>query len=139
MDNEKHVDESWKDNVANDKVAPAEGASCGSGCSCGEGHGDAGHGDHGQDELKVNFLNYIMSMGYQAMIFLGEVPHPTTGKSEKNLAQAKFLIDTLVLLKEKTRGNLTPEEENLLSASLYELQMKFVELSKKESGPLEGV
>jgi hypothetical protein len=55
-----------------------------------------------------------------------------TGKSEKNFRQAKVLIDTLALVQEKTKGNLTPEEDNLLSASLYELRMKFVESAKKE-------
>jgi hypothetical protein len=76
-----------------------------------------------------------MSMGYQAMIFVGEIPNPMTGKQETNLRQAKFLIDTLQLLKEKTKGNLNPQEENMLTASLYELQMKYVEAVNK--GKLE--
>jgi hypothetical protein len=126
MDNEKHVDESWKDNVAKEKDLSPE--ACGEGCSCDHGHDSDGCG--GQGEMEVNFFNYILSMSYQAMIFLGEVPNPVSGQSEKNLRQAKFLIDTLSLLKDKTRGNLTPEEENILSSSLYELQMKYVELSK---------
>ena len=66
------------------------------------------------------------------MIFLGEVPHPATQQTEKNLDQAKFLIDTLVMLKEKTKGNLNKQEENLLNASVYELQMKFVEINQKD-------
>lgn len=124
MDNEKHVDESWKDDVARDKAS--SGAECGEGCSChGAEEGPA-------DEMEVNFINYIMSMGYQAMIFMGEVLNPVSGQSEKNLRQAKFIIDTLSMFKDKTKGNLTPEEENILTASLYELQMKFVDLSKKE-------
>jgi hypothetical protein len=144
MDNEKHVDESWKDAV---KSETSEGGCCSSG-SCADGCGsegcspegcvsedDCGCGqDHG-GEMKVSFLNYIMSMGYQAMIFVGEIPNPMTGKQETNLRQAKFLIDTLVLLKEKTKGNLNPQEENMLTASLYELQMKYVEATKK--GKLE--
>ena len=134
MDNEKHVDESWKDNVARDKEAPGAGEDKAGGsvdgCSCGHDHGqEDAPGAHG--ELEVNFFNYIMSLGYQAMIFLGEVPNPMTGKSEKNLRQAKFLIDTLALIKEKTRGNLSPEEDNILVSSLYELQMKYVELAQK--------
>jgi hypothetical protein len=132
MDNEKFVDESWKDAVAGEKSDPGgcgEG-SCDEGCaesSCGHEHGDRSE----QGELQVNFLNYIMSMAYQAMIFLGEVPNPMTGQSEQNLRQAKFLIDTLQLVKEKTKGNLDPSEENMLGSSLYELQMKYVELSQK--------
>jgi hypothetical protein len=119
MSEDKHVDESWKDSVAKEKNDVHEH---GEGCGCG----------HDEGEIEVSFLNYIMSLGYQAMIFLGEVPHPVTGQTEKNVRQAKFLIDTLLLLKEKTRGNLTPEEDSLLGSSLYELQMKYVEETNKE-------
>jgi hypothetical protein len=119
MSEDKHVDESWKDSVTKEKSGDHEH---GEGCGCG----------HDEGEIEVNFLNYVMSLGYQAMIFLGEVPHPMTGKAEKNVRQAKFLIDTLLLLKDKTRGNLTPEEDNLLGSSLYELQMKYVEATNKD-------
>ena len=132
MDNDKFVDESWKDSVAGEKVE-ANGCAescCADGCadgSCGHEHGEPGE----QGEMQVNFLNYIMSMAFQAMIFLGEVPNPMTGQQEQNLRQAKFLIDTLQLVKEKTKGNLTSPEENMLVSSLYELQMKYVELAQK--------
>ncbi|MBF0330628.1 MAG: DUF1844 domain-containing protein [Candidatus Omnitrophica bacterium] len=130
MDIEKHVDESWKDSVANEKAGCSdEGCgcskescgeeSCGDGCGCGEG------------EMEVNFFNYLTSMGYQAMIFLGEIPNPMTGENQKNLRQAKFIIDTLLLIQEKTKGNLTEQENSFLDGTLYELQMKFVELAKK--------
>jgi hypothetical protein len=135
MDHDKHVDESWKDSVANEKSG-----SCGEGCGCGSSDAACGDGECGDGACgdscgcgggapEVSFLNYVMSMGYQAMIFLGEVPHPSTGKSEQNLQQAKFLIDTLQMLKEKTKGNLNEQEESILTASLYELQMRFVQLS----------
>ena len=83
-------------------------------------------------EPALDFFNYIASLGFQAMIFLGEVPNPITNQTEKNLKQAKFLIDTLVLLREKTSGNLSKEEAELLNGSIYELQMRFVEITKKE-------
>ena len=123
MDDGKHVDESWKDSVTKEKEGVNGGSphDCGEGCDCGQD----------QAEIEVSFLNHIMSLGYQAMIFLGEAPHPMTGQTEKNLRQAKFLIDTLQLLKDKTKGNLTSQEEQLLSSSLYELQMKYVEVSKQ--------
>lgn len=89
------------------------------------------HGsDHGQ--IEINFMNYVTSLGYQAMIFLGEIPNPMTNELEKNLDQAKFLIDTLIMIKEKTKGNLNPQEENMISATTYELELKFVELKQKE-------
>ena len=66
------------------------------------------------------------------MIFLGEIPNPITEKTEKNIDQAKFLIDTLAMLKDKTKGNLSKQEEDLLNASVYELQMKYVDIMQKD-------
>lgn len=127
MDIDKSVDESWKDSVAKDKEAAEAGH--GDSCGCGHDHGD--EHDHEHDEMQVDFFNYIASMGYQAMIFLGEVPNPMTQKSEPNIRQAKFLIDTIAMVREKTRNNLSAQEDQFLNGTLYELQMKFVEVSNK--------
>ena len=81
-------------------------------------------------EPQLDFFNYIASLGFQTMIFLGEMPNPITNQVEKNLKQAKFLIDTLVILRDKTKGNLSKEEDDLLNGSIYELQLRFVDLSK---------
>ena len=81
-------------------------------------------------EGQLDFFNYIASLGFQTMIFLGEMPNPITNQVEKNLKQAKFLIDTLVILRDKTKGNLSKEEDDLLNGSIYELQMRYVDLSK---------
>ena len=83
-------------------------------------------------EPQLDFFNYVASLGFQAMIFLGEMPNPISNQMEKNLKQAKFLIDTLVLIREKTTGNLSKEEAELLNGSIYELQRRFVELAGKE-------
>ena len=82
-------------------------------------------------EPQLDFFNYVASLGFQAMIFLGEMPNPITNQMDKNLKQAKFLIDTLTLLREKTIGNLTKEEAELLEGSIYELQLRYVEAAKK--------
>ena len=84
-------------------------------------------------EPQLDFFNYVASLGFQAMIFLGEMPNPITNQLEKNLKQAKFLIDTLVLIREKTTGNLNKEEAELLNGSIYELQRRFVEIAQKET------
>jgi hypothetical protein len=81
-------------------------------------------------EPQLDFFNYIASLGFQTMIFLGEMPNPVTNQTEKNLKQAKFLIDTLVILRDKTKGNLSKEEDDLLNGSIYELQLRYVDLSK---------
>ncbi len=137
MNDDKFVDESWKDTVAHERSG-GHGDGCGchdaaaheESCGCGEGEDSA---EGGADaEIPVNFLTYLTSMGYQAMIFLGEIPHPMTGKNEKNIRQAKFIIDTLVMLKDKAKGNLTEQEQSFIDATVYELQMKFVEVSGTE-------
>ena len=81
----------------------------------------------------LDFFNYIASLGFQTMIFLGEMPNPVTNQIEKNLKQAKFLIDTLVILRDKTKGNLSKEEDDLLNGSIYELQLRYVDLSQKSA------
>ena len=86
-----------------------------------------------EQEPQLDFFNYIASLGFQAMIFLGEIPNPLTNQIDKNLKQAKFLIDTMVIIKEKTMGNLTKEEAELLNGSIYELQLHYVEASKKQT------
>lgn len=84
-----------------------------------------------EEEPELDFFNYVASLGFQAMIFLGEVPNPMTQQVEKNLKQAKFLIDTLVLIREKTIGNLTKEEGELLNGSIFELQRRYVDIIKQ--------
>lgn len=123
MDRDKYVDESWKDSVSKEK----DGIIIGGGAQTPE---EAPEQDSGTPAL--DFFNYIASLGFQALIFLGEMPNPITNQIEKNLRQAKFLIDTLILLREKTSGNLTKEESELLNSSIYELEMKYVEISQKD-------
>ncbi|MBI3601642.1 MAG: DUF1844 domain-containing protein [Candidatus Omnitrophica bacterium] len=86
-------------------------------------------------EPQLDFFNYIASLGFQAMIFLGEIPNPLTNQIDRNLKQAKFLIDTMTIIREKTTGNLTKEESELLHGSIYELQLRYVEAVKKEQAP----
>ncbi len=137
MNKEKHVDESWKEQASEQKdkleevVAQQDNASSVAQAPSGEG-APAGEAEQ-QGDVEVNFLNYVTSLGFQAMIFMGIIPNPVTNEVEKNLVQAKFLVDTLTMLKEKTAGNLTDQENNLLESSVYELQMKYVELVKNEA------
>jgi len=79
---------------------------------------------------EINFASFIFSLGSSAFIHLGAIPDPDTGEIRKNLPLAKQTIDLLALLREKTRNNLTPEEENLFDPLLYDLRMKYI----KETG-----
>ena len=81
----------------------------------------------------VDFTMLINAMAQPALIFLGEVAHPDSGKPEINLAQARVQIDMLDILRIKCRGNLTAEEESLLDRVLYELRMRYVSRSSQPS------
>jgi len=76
----------------------------------------------------INFNTFILSLNTAALVHLGELPDPITNRKEPNPTLARHAIETLEMLKEKTKGNLTPDEENLLNAILYELKLKYVKL-----------
>ena len=76
-------------------------------------------------KMEPNFSIFASSLSMQTLILLGEIDNPITHKKEENLSQAKYIIDTLVMLKEKTKGNLTANEANLIDNVLYELRMKY--------------
>jgi len=75
---------------------------------------------------EVSFSSFIFSLSSSAFVGLGAIPDPNTGKVEKNLPLVKQTIDLLGVLREKTRNNLTQEEENLFDQLLYDLRMTYV-------------
>lgn len=84
----------------------------------------------GSTEDTLRFLDMVGLFGTQAMIALGKLANPATGKAEKNMAAARLFIDTLEMLEHKTRGNLNSDETKVLQATLTDLQLMFVEESK---------
>ncbi|HSR13052.1 MAG TPA: DUF1844 domain-containing protein [Thermodesulfobacteriota bacterium] len=85
----------------------------------------------GEPELpEINFSSFILSLSTSALLNLGEVPDPQTSKTEKSLPLAKQSIDILGLLKEKTRGNLTSDEEKLLEHLLADLRWRYVRAAR---------
>ena len=81
--------------------------------------------------LEVNFMMFITSLSMQVMMSLGIYPNPVTKKEEKNLGAAKYTIDIIVMIQEKTKGNLTSEESRLIDNILYDLRMKYIEANKE--------
>ena len=113
-ENKKDVDESWKEQVEKER---------------------------GKENLKKettfippqpDFSFFITTLSLQAAIALGNVPNPATNKTEEDLTQAKFLIDTLDILKEKTTGNLNSDEASLLENLLYELRVQYISKTKEK-------
>ena len=81
----------------------------------------------------IDFSTFVLSLGTTALYQLGEIGDSesgTEGPVDPNLPIARQTIDTLEMLTEKTRGNLTDTESKLLESILYELHMRFVEASK---------
>ena len=74
----------------------------------------------------LNFSTFVFSLGTSAMYHFGDFPDPVTKKAERNLEAAKQTIDILGILQDKTKGNLSEDEERLLESLLYELRMRYV-------------
>lgn len=79
-----------------------------------------------EPDIPMTFQTLVFSLSTTAMFQLGLLSNPETGKQEKNLPAAKQTIDILQVLQEKTKGNLTSEESQLLEASLYDLKMTYL-------------
>ena len=80
---------------------------------------------------EINFSTFIFSLGSAALVELGAAPNPASGKHQKNLSAAKQHIDLLSLIKEKTKNNLSRDEEKLLDNFLYDLRIRYVESLKQ--------
>ena len=81
-------------------------------------------------EMTQRFIEFVMMQAQQSAMFLGRIPNPQTGQPEVNLELAKLFIDQLEMIHEKTRGNLTKEEAEILTRVLSDLQLTFVQASK---------
>lgn len=84
-------------------------------------------------DMDAAFNIFITSLGMQAMIFVGEVPNPMTNEVKVELERAKYLIDTITMIGEKTKGNLTDEEQKLIEDILYGLRLKYAQKAKLNS------
>ncbi len=80
--------------------------------------------------MDANFSTLVMSLGSSTMIALGQIPDPNTGHASTDLKVAQFNIDLLQVLKEKTSGNLTEEENKFLTALLSDLQTQYLDKKK---------
>lgn len=78
-------------------------------------------------KIEASLSTLVLSIASSAAMALGLAPHPTSGKVEKDLEMARFNIDLLGVLEEKTKGNRTGDEERFLTSVLQDLKMKFVQ------------
>ena len=95
-----------------------------------EGRSNADAKEPPSELPRIDFATFVLSLSHSALMHLGDAPDPGGGKAAPDLEMARQTIDLLHLLEEKTKGNLTGEEERMLSAALYDLRLRFVEVSK---------
>jgi Domain of unknown function (DUF1844) len=86
-------------------------------------------------EMTQRFIEFVMMQAQNAAFVLGQIPHPQTGKADVNLDMAQLLIDQLVMIQEKTKGNLNSDESRILAQTVSNLQMLFVEAAQEKSSP----
>ena len=110
-DETKIIDEDWTEQAAKEKNAAS--AQAGS-----------------ESFPKADFAVLVSSLISQTHIFLGDVENPISKKREVNMERAKFTIDLIDVLKEKTRGNVSEEEARLLDGALFDLRMRYVNAGK---------
>ncbi len=118
------MDESWKDEVSKqgEKEAKKETA---------RKSEEAKKGTKTSLESQKKFINFLMGIATQALYLMGAIE----GGPEQDLEGAKEMIGILELLKERTTGNLSSEEQKAMDKILYDLQMKFVELTEASVPP----
>ncbi len=83
-------------------------------------------------EMTQRFIEFVLMQAQNAAFTLGQIPHPQTGKAEVNLDMAQLLIDQLVMIQEKTKGNLNTDESRILAGTISNLQMGFDEVVRKQ-------
>lgn len=95
-------------------------------------------GEPAEGEMpKADFIEITRMLASQTLLYLGAMPDPETGKRMVSLEMAQFHIDMLGVLEDKTKGNLTPQEQTFLTKILYELRMQYVEIGKAVAKAIE--
>jgi len=86
------------------------------------------------DAPRLNFITFVVSFARTAAVHFGDVPDPVSGDRRSDLPAAAQMIDVLTMLEEKTRGNLSAEEQSTLEQLLYELRLRYVQARQAEAG-----
>ncbi len=127
------IDEDWKTQVEAEKVqAESNLQESVEGSVEGDSASDGAHRDFPLPP--ADFTTIVSMLATQAMLNLGTLPNPMTGKTDRNLPQAKHAIDLVEVLQEKTKGNCNPQEEAMLQNLLHELRMAYVASQEQPIG-----
>ena len=101
-----------------------------------EAPGVGGQQQDAEPTEDLDFSTFVISLATSAQVNLGAIPHPETNQTSQNFPAAKQMIDILGMLKEKTKGNLTGAESELLEQVLFNLRLHYVRIveGQKKSG-----
>lgn len=91
---------------------------------------DGARGPRGESSSGITFEGLVLLFGTTGLLQLGAAPDPTSGQRRVDLDQAKETIELLALLKEKTKGNLTTAEAEVLDGVLFDLRCRYVDAAK---------
>ncbi|MHC4251653.1 MAG: DUF1844 domain-containing protein [Planctomycetota bacterium] len=133
----KIVDEDWKSEVRREKEKLEK--------KIDEKRKERGE-QVGKRELPApDFVHFVSGIAAQTLMQLGDIENPFVGERKVDLESARYSIDVIAMLEEKTKGNLTPDEERYLKAALHDLRMRYVEAvsakpdaSASDAGPAPG-
>jgi len=129
-----HVDADWKAQAQQEKQKLAEQEKAKSGES-----GQQEQGEQGQQGMPpANFETLISTMATQALFAMGAIPDPRTGQASVSIELARHHIDMLGVIEEKTQGNLTKEESDMLAGTLQELRTRYVQVAEALQQQAQG-
>lgn len=125
------IDEDWKSKVEAEKVEAAKAKPAPAATRAKEDSSDVAD----PPMPPASFELLLTTLATEALVALGQVPHPVTGKMEAQRNQAKFLIDTVDILRQKTAGNLTSSEAEAIESLLHQLRLIFVQTAARPANP----
>ncbi|MFK7788365.1 MAG: DUF1844 domain-containing protein [Phycisphaeraceae bacterium] len=135
-----HVDDDWKAQAQAEKAKLAEKEKAAKAQAAASGSDEMSaptQGAPGQIP-PADFTTLVSSIATQALFSMGAMPDPQTGQRYTNLDIARHHIDSLSVVEEKTKGNLSDEESKMLSATLYELRQSYVQIANASRSPATG-
>jgi hypothetical protein len=119
------IDEDWKSQVEAERAEAAKAKPATTETPAVTGKDSAKESDPPMPPASFEML--LTTLATEALVALGQVPHPVTGKMEAHRNQAKFLIDTVDVLRQKTAGNLTTSEQQVIDSLLHQMRLVFVQ------------
>jgi hypothetical protein len=117
------IDEDWKAQVQAEKEAAAKSAAAAQPEAPAQSAENAAHMPIPPASLEM----LLTMLATEAMVALGQIPHPATGRPQADLGQAQYLIDLVEVMREKTKGNLSANEQQLMETLLHQLRLAYVE------------